>query len=216
MIFRRTARYLASLSLFTLVALGPKVGVASPYPNFILDLDQSSVTVSGNGCSNNCSVTGGFTSSGTKMISFDHESDVVALRDLLVWQFSKTAFAKDVYNVAVNLAFTAPDGQVTTTTGTGLFTTVLGIFTTGSFKWTSADSSVGFNQGSELAYWMESQAFGFGRSATSDVYLQAEKLVPLAAPSPAPVPPAIPAMLLALAALLYFGRRQRSTGAVPA
>lgn len=212
-------RHLAAVSLVGLASLAAPQASASSYPNFVLDLDQSDITVASTAaCSPNCGLTGNFTSSGDKTVSFGSEGQTVSLNNLIKWTMEPGALAAGIYNISVDLMFTSPELAETSGGGTGVFWTFFGVLSGGVINWTNPFQDVAFAQGSELGVKMDKVNFGFSNSSYSNLYLTAEKLVPLAAPSPAPIPPALPVMLLALGGLFYIGRRQRNAtgGALPA
>lgn len=213
----QVTRHLAAISLALAGAFSAPQASASTYPEFVLDTYQSGIQVTTAGCAGNCGLTGTFASPGEKTVSFDHEGQVKSLNNLIKWTMTPGALAAGIYNISVDLVFTAPELAGTNGGGTGIFWTFYGILTGGTIFWTDPFQDVAFSQGSRLGVWMDSVNFGFGNSTYSNLYLKAEKLVPLSAPSPAPIPAALPAMLLALAVLLFIGRRQRgATGALAA
>ncbi|MGR3586334.1 hypothetical protein [Pseudooceanicola nanhaiensis] len=212
-------RQLAAISLVGLASLAAPQASASSYPNFVLDLNQSKIAVdSTTACSPNCALNGSFTSSGEKSVAFGSEGQTVSLNNLIKWTMQPGALAAGIYNISVELVFTSPELAETSGGGKGVFWTFFGILSGGVIDWTNPFQDVAFAQGSELGVKMDKVNFGFSNSSYSNLYLTAEKLVPLAAPSPAPIPPALPVMLLALGGLFYIGRRQRNAtgGALPA
>ena len=119
-----------------------------------------------------------------------------------------------IYDVVVNLVFTSPDLQESSTSGKGLFASFFGLITAGVFNWDSSFSDVTFDQGSTIAVAVEDgMTFGHRSTVKTDLALQSVDLVPMNAPSPAPLPAALPAILLALGAMVFVGRRQRAVSA---
>jgi len=184
---------------------------AAGYPTFTIDFTQSSVDVTPtSACSGDCGITATFAEPSVSM-QFDHVGDRHRLRDIIEWSFDNaSSISSGLYDVAVNLVFTSPDVQSTTHTGTSHFATFYGIVSQGILSWDRRRADVMFDQGSELAVMFQtSYEFAFGSTLnTQDILIQALTLAPMEAPSPAPVPPALPIMILAIGAMVYMGRRQ--------
>mgnify|MGYP001188071491 CR=1 FL=1 len=196
------------LAVFTSV---PQQVAAESYPTFTIDLDQSEISVTTASCASNCGVAGSFSQSGEVDVNFSGNGDVVALSNLIQWTMAAPAAVfGGIYNVTLDLFFSAPDEQASSTKGGGLFWSFLGIVSGGTVAWIDAYQTVSFDQGSDIGVWLEKgSAFSFGKTVTSDVYLVAENLVPLDAPAPTPVPPLLPVLALALGGLFYWGKRQK-------
>lgn len=189
------------------------VAEATTYPTFTLDADQSSIAVTSGSCTSNCGVDAGFAASGPVDLTFDFQNQVIRLANFIEWTVTSGGLSANVYDIAVNLVFTAPDDQASNHSGSGVFFTVYGIISGGVLSWDTIAQRVDFDQGSSLRVWLESGvAIDYGDTVASDLIVKAKVLVPLDTPSPAPIPPALPVMLMALAGLFYLGRRQGKSG----
>ncbi len=202
----------------TALVLGLSVSTqaaASNFPSFTIDFDQSSIDVTTSTCIANCGITVAFTETGATSIQFDHNWQRVALNDIIRWDFANpTALSAGLYDIAMNLVFTSPDYQQSTTRGGGLLATFYGVVSAGILAWDSVAQTVNFDQGSSLLVVLDGGFnFGFGAGLKTGMSIISRDLVALDAPSPAPIPPVLPVMLLALGGMLYMGRKRNSNPA---
>lgn len=202
--FLRTVRGPALVAA-TLFFLGDSAA-ASQYPTFTLDLDRSSVSVGRGSCSSNCGVDAGFTRNGTVSHTYDHEGEVWSLSNLIDWTVNSHALR--LYDITVDLLFTSPDEVNSENAGQGLFKSFSGFLSGGLLTWYEGPKEVAFDQGSKLDLWLQSGVhLGLGSSVETGLYLKAKDLAAMETPSPVPLPPALPALVALLAAMLYRGRR---------
>lgn len=208
----KLSRSVQPLAVSALMLLGSQANAAA-YPTFTVDFDQSSISVTTAGCISNCGVTGSFTQTGEQSIQFDYNWDQIVLDDILRFDFlNASAFSSGLYDIVVNLVFTSPDAETSSSLGSGILTTFYGAVSVGLVAWDSVVKVINFDQGSTLLAKLEGGSqFGFGPYIETDITLIAKDLVAMNAPSPAPVPPALPVMLLALGGMVYMGRRKRAS-----
>ncbi|WP_306132214.1 hypothetical protein [Roseivivax marinus] len=183
---------------------------ASAMQEFTLDIDQSSIDMQARSCQSRCGVTAAFSQPGEVSHTYSEEGEVWHLRDIIDWTVHSRG--KQVYDVVVNLFFTAPTEASSQTEGTGIFFSFMGIFTTNHLSWDDWTTPVNFDNGSRLSVWLEDGIdIALGRTVSSDMHIRADRLAGMSTPSPVPLPPALPAMLAVLGGLFWAGRSKRRT-----
>lgn len=175
-------------------------------------IDPGNVTVSGTDfcfpgdCTLQGAVTGG---------SFDlnNVGDSASLSDLFDWDIVLSGFGKKftsgigVYNVAVDLAFSAPTPAIVSANGAAGFVTLMGQVSAGVLTWANATGTVSFGTDSYVLNYTlwDVVTGGFGTSTTSGATFALAQ-----APSAVPLPASALLLLGSLGGLGVLRRRRKS------
>ncbi|UWR25806.1 PEP-CTERM sorting domain-containing protein [Sulfitobacter sp. S223] len=215
----------ASLFIFSIFGAAS----AAPYTDFSLDLAASSVTIGDSSCWPGCGVSANINTSlansGTNLdFSFDSLNDSLSVPNLIEWVIDGTGLG--VFAMALDLVFTAPDAQTSSSNGVGAIATFWGVLSAGYIEWSNPAAPVTFNDGSELQVSLHEGVYasldpynwGGPGIVRTGLTFTPTSLSSLNTPSPVPLPAALPALLvMGLGALgLGWRRRKSSPTSLPA
>ncbi len=200
--------------LSAMLLIGGGSASAATFPTFVIDGSASSIEVDStiDRC-RGCGLTAEF-SDGVDGWSWTPASanESVSIDSLIDWSFDG-AIGFEFFEVAVTLAFSAPDVASSATDGIAGYFSIFGFVNGGILTW-AASPAVEFAQGSILDVDLDPLHFlGFGPSSleqTTGVTFTGAPIVALAA---VPLPASLLLMLSGLGALVLVGRRRK---AVPA